>query len=401
LEWTRVSESPPPLEGITVLDLSDEFGAYAGRLLAGLGAEVIRVEDGSSHPSPPPHANGTDGRISLFEEWVHSGKTTIEVDPSQADAIERLVSAVDVVIDSRRGRQPGGWATTNPQIVHVVVTPFGWDHSPDWEPVDDLIVLGAGGLLALGGYEDGGPIGAFGGQSCVAAGTFGAVAALVGLIERNITGDGNHADVSAQEAIAQALEDSLPTYALTGNLKEAQGDIAREAGTGIYACADGYVSMVAGRLGTAKAWSSLVEWLDTEHDNGHELKEERWSQFSFRQTDEASHRFREIFEDFASHRTKASLYVEAQHRGIALSPVSDVTDLLDNEQLKSRAFFYEFRHNGLGTNVAVPGPPFRFSRSAQPRIGEARRFDGKSDELLHTLSATVTGAPTAIRRSQV
>lgn len=396
-----MSEGPPALEGITVLDLSDEFGAYAGRLLAGLGANVITIEDDIPRLSPPPHAEGSYGKISLFEEWVHSGKTKIELDPSRAaHTVERLVEAADVVIDSRNGRKPGGWHTINPRVVHVVVTPFGWDHSPAWEPVDDLIVLGAGGLLALGGYEDGGPVGAFGGQSYIAAGTFAAVAALVGLIERNVTGKGNHADVSAQEAIAQALEDSLPTYALTGNLKEAQGDIAREAGTGIYACADGYVSMVAGRLGTAKAWASLVEWLEAEHADGHELGEQRWSEFTYRQTDEASRRFREIFENFASSRTKASLYLEAQRRGIALSPVSDVSDLLKNEQLLSRGFFYEFHDDTLGTNVAVPGPPFRFSRSAQPRIGQARRFDGNPDDLVDTLSVTAAGEPAAGSRSQ-
>lgn len=388
-----MSETRPPLEGIRVLDLSDEFGAYGGRLLAGLGAEVTRV---AQHRMPviPPRVEGPKGEVSLFEEWVHAGKTIVAADPEDDPAaLERLVASVDVLLDSADGRGPGAWANVNPQLVHVVVTPFGWGFNPRWGPVDDLIVLGEGGLLDLGGYDDG-PVAAFGGQSYLAAGTFAAVAALVGLIERAATGFGTTADVSAQEAVAQALEDSLPTFALTGKLKLAQGDAAREAGTGIYACADGYVSMVAGRLGTAKAWAALVQWLSEEHEAGRELTDERWFQFSYRQTDEAIHRFREIFEEFASTRTKQSLYVEAQRRGIALSPVSDVSDLLENEQLAWRGFFYEAHHERLGAMVSLPGPPFRLSRSTQPRLGEAKVIPGELGDLVATLAGSSPEGPT-------
>lgn len=140
-------------------------------------------------------------------------------------------------------------------MIHVIVTPFGQGLSPDWGPVDDLIVLGAGGLLYLGGYRDAGPVAASGGQSRYAASIFAAVATLVALIDRERSGRGTTIDVSAQECIAQALEDSVPTFALTGQERMRYGTVAREAGTGMYACSDGYVSMVAGRLGTARAWS--------------------------------------------------------------------------------------------------------------------------------------------------
>jgi benzylsuccinate CoA-transferase BbsE subunit len=88
----------------------------------------------------------------------------------------------------------------------------------------------------------------------------------------------------------------------------------------------------------------------------------------------ASDRFREIFEGFAASETKESLYIEGQRRGIALSPVSTVQDLLDNEQLEARGFFVEPAHQRLGTKVRSPGTPFRLSGSEQIVL------DGPTDE---------------------
>lgn len=380
-----MSEAASPLEDIRVIDLTDEYGAYAGRLLAGLGAEVILVASDESDDARSKSSAEPD-RIDVFREWADAGKKSVSLaGQDKQEDLESLVRSADIVLSSDGGRPPGEWLEVNPSVVHVVMSPFGWGLSPSWGPVDDLIVLGSGGLLHLGGYLDTGPIGAYGNQSQVASGIFGAIASLVGLIERRSTGRGSYADVSAQEAIAQALEDSLPTYALTGELKGPRGESAREAGTGVYACADGYVSMVAGRLGTARAWASLVEWLSEDAEDASELTDNRWSDFSFRQTDEASDRFREIFEAFASDLTKEALYLEAQSRGIALSPVSDIGDLLNNEQLKSRNFFHTFRHDGLGCDVTVPGPPFLLSKNHQPNLESAPDPGSDTSEIMDGL----------------
>jgi benzylsuccinate CoA-transferase BbsE subunit len=293
---------------------------------------------------------------------MDAGKNLVDADRESAQ-VRKLITEADVLLDGQNGRGPGAWEDQNPRLIHVVMTPFGWGLSPEWSPVDDLIVLGAGGLLHLGGYSDSGPVGAHGHQAHIASGIFGAVAALVGLIEREQTGAGSSADVSAQESIAQALEDSLAAYVLTGHIREPQGEEAREAGTGIYACQDGYVSMVAGRLGTKRAWSALVEWIDEE-----DLREEKWSEFSYRQTEEACDRFRTIFEDFAADKGKHQLYEQAQERSIALSPVNHVNDLFSDKQLQARSFFHRFRHEGTGALVTVPGPPFRFSRTPVPPL---------------------------------
>jgi len=124
------------------------------------------------------------------------------------------------------------------------------------------------GCCWLGGYPDAEPVAPFGGQSTIATAIYGAVAVLLALIAREADGEGETIEVSSQEVITQALETSIPEFELLGKVRRRLGDVPREAGTGVFACADGFVSMVAGRLGTAGAWKRLMEWLQQEGVRG-------------------------------------------------------------------------------------------------------------------------------------
>jgi benzylsuccinate CoA-transferase BbsE subunit len=371
---TTTAPATSPLADIRVIDLADELAAYASRLLGDLGAEVIRIEPpgGSSvrHTAPIVSARGRRV-ISAFDRFVNSGKRSVTLDLSAPEAVlilERLLASADLVIESsapvleEHGFDSDRLRALNPGLCRVIVTPFGLGRSPSWSPVNDLMVLGAGGLLHLGGYPDVGPVAAYGGQSRFAASIFAAAAAMTAVLQRDIGGHGVTMDVSAQECVAQALEDSAATYALTGRVRERQGEQPREAGTGIYQCRDGYVSMVAGRLGTARAWVALVNWLNEENSPGAaELLEEHWRDFSFRQKPEAIAAFTRIFQAFTAERDKRDLYREAQARMIALSPVSTVDDLFENEQLRFREFFVDVEDDEFDRMLRYPSGPYRLS----------------------------------------
>jgi len=360
--------TPAALDGLAVLDLGDELSAYASRLLADLGARVVRVEpaSGSALEGATPLVDAPGGPVSAFERFVNAGKQIVALDAASAEDRARfagLLADADVVIESPAGVLDAylAGASVRDDLVRVVVTPFGLDQERPWPDSDDLVVMAEGGLLHLGGYLDSGPVVAYGRQSRFAASIFAAVAALTGVIARDATGVGGSYDVSAQECMAQALEDSAATYSLTGKVRERLGERPREAGTGVYRCRDGYISMVAGRLGTARAWSALIEWLNAEGAEGAEtLLEERWQRFDYRQTGEAIETFGAIFEAFTATRDKAELYREAQQRMIALSPVSTVDDLFANRQLRFREFFVEVDDPLLGT-VTFPRAPYRMS----------------------------------------
>ena len=294
------------LDGLIVLDLADDLGAYASRLLVDLGADVIRIEPpaGSRTRRTPPLVLAPDGSAtSVFERFVNAGKRSVLLDLETPDGLvlfDLLVRRADVVIETfsrataeRLGLTPERCATVNPRLVHVSVTPFGRDRTSGIVDDDDLTIMAAGGLLALGGYRDTQPIVAYGGQSRNAASIFAAVGVLVALLDRERTGRGRWIDVSAQECVAQGVEDSVATYEMTGRIRRRNGAEAAEAGSGVYACADGLVSMVAGRVGTAKAWRALVAWLIEERAPGAaELERASWSELSFRQTRPAITRIR-------------------------------------------------------------------------------------------------------------
>ncbi len=371
-----------PLEGVQAVDLAGPFGAYAGRLLADLGARVVRVvpPDGDAVDREWPVVPTLDGEASAFGWFVNLDKEIVALDlerPADRARCEALLGDADVLLESW-GPDPaaeGGWARANlaarfPDLVVVSITPFGVTGPRAGDAGTDLVTLAAGGLLALGGYPDSEPI-ATHGQARLAASIFGAAAAVFGLIARQADGRGRHLDVAGQEVIAAALEDAIPQYDLTGTVRRRAGDTPREAGTGIYRCADGHVSMVAGRLGTARAWRSLVAWLvEAGVEDATILTEAPWESFPHRQRPESVGRFVEIFERFASRHTKAELYEEAQRRDIALAPVNEVPDVLEDVQLAARGFFAAVEVPDLGREIRVPGRPYRLSDEAPfvPRI---------------------------------
>jgi benzylsuccinate CoA-transferase BbsE subunit len=373
-----------PLRPIRVIEVTDAYGAYAGRLLADLGADVVRVEPPGVDPvrRREPLVDTPQGPASAFGWFVNLNKRSVALDlatPTGRDAFLALLAAADVLLESwrpgeadRLGLDEATIRAVAPELIRIAITPYGVEGPWSDRAATDLTTLAAGGLLSLGGYPDAEPVAVHGGQGLLAASIFGAVAALLGLVGRERDGVPRRYDVSAQEAIAAALEDAIPQYDLTGRVRRRAGDQPREAGTGIYACADGYVSMVAGRLGTARAWKALTEWLVEERVEGAEdLIEDRWQSFPYRQRQEAIDRFREIFERFTRLRTKEALYLEAQRRSIALAPVNEVADLFVNPQLVARGFFREVVPHELGRPVVVPGRPYRLGDEADVVLAPA------------------------------
>jgi benzylsuccinate CoA-transferase BbsE subunit len=398
-----------PLDGIRVIDLADPLGAYGGRLMADLGAEVIRIEPVSGRSSldcAPFELSAGHPPASIFERFVNAGKRSITLDiaaPEAEPLVAALLAGADVLIESPVAvLAAAGWTAervsgVNASLIRIQVSPYGAQSAETNSPTDDLVLLGAGGLLAMGGYPDVGPVAAYGEQTTYMASIFAAVAAIAGLIGRHRTGEALSADVSVQECVAQALEESVVRYAMTGEVRSSQGDVAKEAGTGCYRCADGYVSMVAGRLGTAAAWAALVQWIIECDPRAVELADEQWSRFEFRQRPEAIETFRHFFERFTATRTAQELYREAQERGIALSPVNDLAAVREDPQLVSRDFFVDVDDPELGT-VTFPGLPYRMNGTvlrgprAAPRrgadnIGVYTTYVGLNREQLEGLTA--------------
>jgi benzylsuccinate CoA-transferase BbsE subunit len=383
--------SAAALTGIRVLDLTTNYAAYAGRLLADLGADVVRVEppEGSPLRGVAPCQTGPTGApLSFAHAFLDAGKRSVTLDLMTAagrELLAELTASSDAMIETPSAAAAGHIdfelvRQRNPGLVLVSISAFGRDGPYAGYQATDLTLLAAGGLLSLGGYVDSEPLAVQGEQAMLASGIYGAIAVLTALHERTQTGKGCWIDVSGQECVAFALEDAVAEWSINGHVRRRLGDGAREAGTGVYPCKDGYISMVAGRLGTANAFVMLTQWVAaSEVPGGASLLEPQWQDFKFRQSPEGIARFAEIFGAFCRTRGKQELYREGQARQIAIAPVNTVADVLQDAQLAANSYFQPQFERNSGREITFPGPPYRLSRTparprgAAPKLGEHNR----------------------------
>ena len=350
-----------PLQDVSVLEVPGEFTAYAGWLLAGLGAEVTRITF-TGHCEPPA--------------WWPLGveKRSVEFDltiPEGSAGLSRLLDESDVVLQSGGADaraipelQQSAVRDQHPRLIHAILSPYGCVGPKANCASTDLVRLSAGGPLWLGGYPDAEPVAPTATRLRCARGSLQWSPSCSRRSSEIVPAPGATLDVSAQEVMVQALETSLADYELLGNVRRRTGSIPREAGTGIYPCADGFVSMVAGRLGTAPAWRRLREWLaEAELPGAEELFQQDWESLTFRQRPESVDRFSELFTAFTAARSKQELYVEAQRRSIALAPVNTPSEVLEDSQLCARNFFREVTDPATGARAVVPGAPYRFGNA--------------------------------------
>jgi benzylsuccinate CoA-transferase BbsE subunit len=207
------------LDGLKVLDCSDERGLLAGRLLADLGADVVQVEppSGSSARNAPPIAAGQ----SMYWETYAANKRGVVCDldtaAGRADLLT-LASRADFLIESS---DPGtfdglglGWQTLqqiNPWLIYVTVTPFGPDGPKAHWAATDLTVWAAGGPLAHNWDEVGPPLRISVPQAYLHAAADAAGGALIAHHARLRTGRGQRVDVSAQASLGLATLASVLT----------------------------------------------------------------------------------------------------------------------------------------------------------------------------------------------
>jgi benzylsuccinate CoA-transferase BbsE subunit len=383
----QTNAGPAVLSSIKVLDWTDQAGAYAGRLLADLGADVVRVEP-VTDPGPWPEEPvlSADGHpLSAFERFVNLNKRSLRVNsaaPAGHELLDALAAQADIVLTS--GDAPQSWRQAMPQGngTRVNVSAFG-DGAGAALLADDLVTLAAGGLLSLGGYPDREPVAVYGSQAYLAGGISGAIAALLGVLAADAGQLGAELDVSAQAVVAGALEDAAAEFDLTGVVRRRTGDGLREAGTGTFRCADGWIVVVAGKLGTAAAWDSLVGWLcDQDVPGAEALKASEWTDLGYRRRPESIAEFQRLMETATSRQTRAELYQELQARRIAAAPVNDVAGVLADPQLASRRFFRTVNDVLLDREVTYPGPPYRLEDHWMPDWTSAPEPGGQTDEVL-------------------
>ena len=268
------------LSDLRVLDLAGDIGLYATKLLADLGADVIRIE----HPDGDPARNigpffhdEESGDRSLYYFNLNTSKRSITLDVTRPEGralFEKLVAKSDVVVETF---EPGyldslglgydALTKIRPDIILTSVTGFGQDGPHAHYKTADIVGVAMSGMMTLAGDKADPPNMPFGYQGYMGAGIQAACGTMMAVVHRDNTGEGQHVDVSMQEALSINQETAVQTYDMTGNVRARTG--ARGAlpidvpGIGVYKCSDGEVFAYLGTPGGAP-WTVMLDWMTRE-----------------------------------------------------------------------------------------------------------------------------------------
>jgi crotonobetainyl-CoA:carnitine CoA-transferase CaiB-like acyl-CoA transferase len=381
------NDSPPPLDGIRVVEwCSGLAGAFAARLLADAGAEVVKVEppggDRNRHAGSTVSPGADHG--SLFW-YCNAGKKSVVLDsdvPDDVDALHSLAAGADIVISDAPARLAAAAGMTtaetlrrNPDLVHVVVRPYATSAVDDREGFDLDVFMSAGeGIQLPGGlsyeqFPERQPL--LAGRHMVSydAGIAVATAACAALLNR-LRGRGG----SAIELSQQDVQISLNRVTLDLQLNQGHDVDRAHRGYdfgGIFPCADGYVTV---RPNEDRHWSAMAAAMGLP-----ELADdERFRTRAARETNAAQ--LNQIVRDYTRTRSRDEIYRAIAGAGAPVGSFDEPERIRASDQFAARGWF---RPGTLrGSEAALPGLPFLLTTTPGPPFAAAPALGEHTDEVL-------------------
>jgi crotonobetainyl-CoA:carnitine CoA-transferase CaiB-like acyl-CoA transferase len=372
------------LEGVRVVDLSDGLaGGYCTKLLAGLGAEVLKIEaPGMGDPlrrAPPFKDDEPSSETSAVHLHINMGKKSLTLDTGSATGrmlLRRLIDDCDILVETGgpRAMQAAGLsyeelAESRPDLILTSVTHFGTDGPYADYKGGELVDYSVGGYTFVTGLPDREPLKAGGSQALYQGGLHAATATMAALLVRQATGEGDHLDVSITEAICYAHA-GMSAYLNNGQVYRRVGArLLSDAPQAPYPSTilparDGFVhahwapadpSLLGVLIGSPRLTEPEV-WAEP---RGH--------------ADEID----EALTAWLSQHTKAEAVRKAQELRHPFTEVLTPADLLKDPQLEARGFLVELEHPAAGTlkHIGAPfmmsGTPLTVQRA--PTLGEHNR----------------------------
>jgi CoA:oxalate CoA-transferase len=358
------------LGGVKILELCRMVaGPYCAKLMADMGAEVIKIEPPSYgdavRRSPPFYKDKPDPEGSGLYLYLNTNKLGVTLDVTTKtgqDIFLELAKDADIIIEDNA---PGWMAqhrigyedlkAIKADIIVTSITPFG-QTGPyrDYKayPLNSFQSSGEGYLTPGGPENMGRPplrLGTFVGE--YDSGLNAANAALGALFVKRRSGRGQHVDISKQESIMALNRLDMARFANHGEVMT-RARLGAPYG-GILPCKDGYTVFITWE---PEQWDKLVHFMgDPEW-----TKDEQFRDYADR------HKYGEVINalltEWTMQHTKDELYHMGQKAGIAFGMVFTPEDLAESEHLKAREYFVEVDHPRTGT-VKYPGVPYKFSET--------------------------------------
>ena len=377
--------TPGALEGMKIVEYCNMVsGPYCSKLLADMGAEVLKIEppltgDDSRRRGPFPGDVPHQEKSGLFL-YLNSNKKGLTLDPKKPEGKEifkKLIEKTDVLIEDR---PPGEMEeleldyqtlkAINPGLIMLSITPFGRSGPfKDYKAfqLNTVHVSGQGYMLPIPAQDMDRPPVKVGGQSSGFDVGLVAVVALTAAYYWKIrTGKGQFIEMSKQEALMSMQRVESVTYANDQVVLTRGGDQVRRMPGGILPCKDGYIVAVTPE---EHQWKALVQLIGDP-----EWAKEDWCQNPISRA-ENSEKINEWIIEWTMNHTKEEIFRKGQALSCPIAPVSTAEDIYHSEQFKARNFFVDMEHPAVG-RLPFPSSAFRFSKTpwklmqAAPLLGE-------------------------------
>ena len=371
------------LSGLRVLEWSEGVaGPYCTKLLADLGAEVIKIE--SPQGGDPARERGTfsnetdhpdEGGLFLLMNTNKKGITLDPSNPVDRDLFFGLIKKMDCLIEDRppgemqkMGLGPSELLKLQPGLVVTSITPFGqtgpYAHYKAY-PLNTFHGGGSGYLLPLEDeHPKRTPIRLWRHCGETESGVTASLATLAAVLHAKVTGEGQHIDISKIEALIHLERLELGQYPNEGRLLSRSERHYRLGGK--FPCKDGYVVLLPVQ---ENQWQGLMRLLGNPDWAGDEMCKDEFTRAE--NSDVLQAKLGEIIKL----RSKEELYHEGQGYGVPISPMYNIAELVSSPQLNLRKFFVPMNHPKLGS-LLLPSLPFVFQNgkrdeySPAPKLGE-------------------------------
>ena len=361
------------------MDLAGPLGQCFGKLLADLGADVIKVEPAEGDPARclVPFAGVLplpEGSLSFLN--YNTNKRSIILDLASRDGkrlLRQLAVTSDVLVESftpgyldSLGLGYRSLSRINPGLIMTSITPFGLKGPHSHFQGSELVTQAMGGLMYIQGDDNSPPCAAPCDQASQLACMHAGYGTLAALRYRRETGRGQTVDVSLQDVVAHLLF-TLTRYANTGTILRRLGTAVDVAPNNFYRCRDGYVCL---SIFLDHHWRVLAEWM------GEEVTvDSRWADINFRRSNA------KVIDDavakFIGNFDQKEFLKQAQARHLSVMPLNTLEATVSDPHLRDRRYFQEADHPHIGRH-AYPGGPYHFSatpwsvRRPAPLLGQHR-----------------------------
>lgn len=374
-------QSQGALEGLRVLEMGGDKVEYGTKILAELGADVVKIEPPNGDPSRkvPPFAGDIphpERSLRFLYRNINKRGITLNLDSQEGQGLlKRLVERADILMEcfppgylEQRGIGYSSLREVDGKLIFASVTDFGQSGPYRDYKGSDIVNFAMGGGMYASGRPEAPPCLVPGSLTADCAATYAGVAAMIALRHRNLGGEGQYIEVSVQEAGLGALYPwSVTTYS-HAPINPATPALNPRGSMGMrgYPAKDGYV-----RLGgnVPRQWDALVEWLGSPEV----LLLPEWRDARYRRQNQDV--LNTLMTEFTEQHTKEYLFHEGQRRGIPATSVNTPAEFLEDPNTKARGYFVSVEHPIVG-EALYPGSPYQMTetpvgiRRAAPLLGQ-------------------------------